>query len=257
MGGKNCCQGLLATVSRPTTTVPLCSKHSGWEQGCRRATGRNTHSAKQESNLSGSSFGSEQRLVVVPEKGGGLCPVLDLRVLNKYLRTYKFKMLTLTQVLTTVSLGDLFATIDLTDAYFHIPRTAIQSVACPTHLYKSCRGGDSSSPGERGLHLSLSGRLGSGGEHQRASRSTAVASSVTHSSPSLFGKFTEKCINSESAILLSLTRNMLRFRPSTSFRAQSAHILLLPRSISVGMQTAFSDGFTAVGPDDTTSTCRF
>ena len=53
------------------------------------------------------------RYFVVPKKGGGLRPILDLWVLNKYLRTYKFKMLTLRQ-------GDWFTTIDLTDAYFHV-----------------------------------------------------------------------------------------------------------------------------------------
>lgn len=58
------------------------------------------------------------RYVVIPKKGGGLRCILDLRVLNKYLRTYRFKMLTHKQLLNTVSLGDRFATIDLTDAYF-------------------------------------------------------------------------------------------------------------------------------------------
>ncbi len=89
--------------------------------------------------------------------------------------------------------------------------------------------------------------MGSGGEHQRASRSTAVASPVTHLSIRLFGKFTEKRINSESAILLSRTQNMLRLRPSTSFRAQSDGVSPLPHSISVGTQTAFSDSLQLLG----------
>ncbi len=42
---------------------------------------------------------------------------------------------------------------------------------------------------------------------------------------------------------------MPHFRLSTSFRAQSGCISLLPSSISVGMQTAFLEGFTAVGHD--------
>lgn len=58
--------------------------------------------------------------LVVPKKGRGLHPIVDLRVLNKYLRTYRFKILTLKQLLITVSLEDWFATIDLTDAYFHV-----------------------------------------------------------------------------------------------------------------------------------------
>ena len=60
------------------------------------------------------------RYFVVPKKGGGLRPILDLRVLNKYLRSYRFKMLTLRQLLNAVSTGDWFATIDLTDPYFHV-----------------------------------------------------------------------------------------------------------------------------------------
>ncbi|KAL3976218.1 tctex1 domain-containing protein 2 [Sarotherodon galilaeus] len=60
------------------------------------------------------------RYFVVPKKGGGLRPILDLRVLNTYLRTYRFKMLTLRQLLNGVGLGDWFVTIDLTDAYFHV-----------------------------------------------------------------------------------------------------------------------------------------
>ncbi|XP_019204408.1 uncharacterized protein LOC109195978 [Oreochromis niloticus] len=60
------------------------------------------------------------RYFVVPKRGGGLRPILDLRVLNTYLRTYRFKMLTLRQLLNAVGPGDWFATIDLTDAYFHV-----------------------------------------------------------------------------------------------------------------------------------------
>ena len=60
------------------------------------------------------------RYFVVPKKGGGLRPILDLRVLNKYLRTYRFKMLTLRQLLGAIRPGDWFTTIDLTDAYFHV-----------------------------------------------------------------------------------------------------------------------------------------
>lgn len=48
---------------------------------------------------------------VVPKKGGGLCPILD-RVLNRFLQTYRFKMLTLRQLLSAISPGDWFTTID-------------------------------------------------------------------------------------------------------------------------------------------------
>nr|XP_013888376.1 PREDICTED: uncharacterized protein LOC106535818 [Austrofundulus limnaeus] len=60
------------------------------------------------------------RYFVVLKKDGGLHPILDLRVLNKFLRTYRFKMLTLRQLLNSSGPGDWFATIDLTDTYFHV-----------------------------------------------------------------------------------------------------------------------------------------
>lgn len=44
--------------------------------------------------------------------------ILDLRVLNRYLRTYKFKMPTSKMIVSQIQLGDWFVTIDL--SYFHI-----------------------------------------------------------------------------------------------------------------------------------------
>uniref|UniRef100_UPI003AAC7FDB uncharacterized protein n=1 Tax=Centroberyx gerrardi TaxID=166262 RepID=UPI003AAC7FDB len=65
--------------------------------------------------------GFYSRYFVVPKKYGGLHPILDLRVLNKYLRRFTFKMLTLRQVMQSVRPGDWFTTVDLKDAYFHVP----------------------------------------------------------------------------------------------------------------------------------------
>ncbi|XP_066524828.1 uncharacterized protein [Hoplias malabaricus] len=60
------------------------------------------------------------RYFVVPKKDGGARPILDLRVLNKHLRVFTFKMLTLRQFLRSIGPGDWFTSIDLTNAYFHI-----------------------------------------------------------------------------------------------------------------------------------------
>lgn len=65
--------------------------------------------------------GFYSRYFLVPKKGGGLRPILDLRALNKYMRTYKFRMLTHTTLVRFVRQGDWFVSIDLKDAYFHIP----------------------------------------------------------------------------------------------------------------------------------------
>ena len=47
-------------------------------------------------------------------------PILDLRVLNRHLRKYTFRMLTHKVLCRSIRPGDWFVTIDLSDAYFHI-----------------------------------------------------------------------------------------------------------------------------------------
>ena len=60
-------------------------------------------------------------LFLVPKKSGKLRPVTNLRPLNKYLEKKHFKMDTLAKVLNLVIAGDWAVSIDLTDAYLHIP----------------------------------------------------------------------------------------------------------------------------------------
>ncbi len=57
---------------------------------------------------------------IVPKKGGGLQPILDLRVLNRALHKLPFKMLTHRRMITCIQPQDWFAAIDLKDAYFHV-----------------------------------------------------------------------------------------------------------------------------------------
>lgn len=65
--------------------------------------------------------GFYSRYFLVPKRGGGLRPILDLRALNRYMRQYKFRMLTHAALMKFVRPGDWFMSIDLKDAYFHIP----------------------------------------------------------------------------------------------------------------------------------------
>ena len=58
---------------------------------------------------------------LVPKKTGDLRPILDLRSLNKYLKVLPFKMLTTTEVLRSISPMEWFTSVDLKDAYFHVP----------------------------------------------------------------------------------------------------------------------------------------
>ncbi len=57
---------------------------------------------------------------IVPKKGGGLSPILDLRVVNRALHRLPFKMLTPKRIFGCVRPQDWFAAIDLKDAYFHV-----------------------------------------------------------------------------------------------------------------------------------------
>ncbi len=57
---------------------------------------------------------------IVPKKGGGLRPILDLRVLNRALHKLPFKMLTHRCMIKCIQPQDWFAAIDLKDAYFHV-----------------------------------------------------------------------------------------------------------------------------------------
>ncbi|KAL0148085.1 hypothetical protein M9458_056625, partial [Cirrhinus mrigala] len=64
--------------------------------------------------------GFYSRYFIVLKKDGGLCPILDLRLLNHSVMRLKFKMLTIKQVVSQIRSEDWFVTIDLKDAYFHV-----------------------------------------------------------------------------------------------------------------------------------------
>ncbi len=57
---------------------------------------------------------------IVPKKGGGLRPILDLRVLNRALHKLPFMMLTHRRMIKCIQPQDWFAVIDLKDAYIHV-----------------------------------------------------------------------------------------------------------------------------------------
>ncbi len=57
---------------------------------------------------------------IVPKKGGGLRPILDLRVLNRALHKLPFRMLTQRRIFQCIRPFDWFAAIDLKDVYFHV-----------------------------------------------------------------------------------------------------------------------------------------
>ncbi len=64
--------------------------------------------------------GFYSRYFIVPKKDGGLCPILDLRLLNRSVMRLKFKMLTVKQVVSQIRSEDWFVTIDLKDTFIHV-----------------------------------------------------------------------------------------------------------------------------------------
>jgi hypothetical protein len=67
------------------------------------------------------SLGFYSRLFLVPKKSGGLRPVTDLSALNQYILPKPFTMETAETVRTSLSQGMWTFSIDLSDAYFHVP----------------------------------------------------------------------------------------------------------------------------------------
>ncbi len=59
----------------------------------------------------------------MPKKGGGLRPILDLRVLNQTLHKLSFKMLKQKCIIRCIQLEDWFAVVDLKDTYFKVSIT--------------------------------------------------------------------------------------------------------------------------------------
>ena len=58
---------------------------------------------------------------LIPKKDGGIRPILNLKRFNVFLRKHKFKMESLQSIIPVMCQGQWMASIDLKDAYFHIP----------------------------------------------------------------------------------------------------------------------------------------
>ena len=67
------------------------------------------------------SMGFYSTFFVVPKKDGGLRPILNLKPLNRYVVYKKFTMETAKSVLQYLSEGDWVTSMDLKDAYLHVP----------------------------------------------------------------------------------------------------------------------------------------
>ena len=65
--------------------------------------------------------GFYSRIFLAPKKGGKWRPVINLKPLNQFIKKQKFKMATLQSTIQNVNAGDWLVSIDLKDAYFHVP----------------------------------------------------------------------------------------------------------------------------------------
>ena len=61
------------------------------------------------------------RIFLVPKMKGKLCPVIDLSLLNRYIKKQPFKMETVKSVRHPIANNDWAVSIDVTDAYLHVP----------------------------------------------------------------------------------------------------------------------------------------
>lgn len=66
-------------------------------------------------------LGFYTRFFLIRKKSGEWRPILDLRNLNKFLKKPGFRMVTLSDILGCLNKGDFMASLDMEDAYFHIP----------------------------------------------------------------------------------------------------------------------------------------
>lgn len=60
------------------------------------------------------------RLLLVPMKNGKMRPVFNIRPLIRFVANSSFKMVTLKMVVGTLGIGDFAASLDLSEAYFHV-----------------------------------------------------------------------------------------------------------------------------------------
>ena len=67
------------------------------------------------------SLGFYRRLFLVPKPGNRWRPVIDLSTLNTFLVIPKFKMETPESIRASLRTGEWVTSIDLTDAYLHMP----------------------------------------------------------------------------------------------------------------------------------------
>ncbi|XP_069505068.1 uncharacterized protein [Ambystoma mexicanum] len=161
---------------------------------------------------------------------------MDLRGLNKLLRKDKFKMVTLSQVLQALRLQDWLVSLDLKDAYFHVPihpkhKKYVRFAVGDSHFVSGPAvridlrpegfhqahgdGGGSASQARGDSRLPLPGRLVDQGELSRASPGSSVRHLPLPSQAGLLPQFKE--VSFEANTAAPVHRSSARHFPGAVF----------------------------------------
>ena len=100
-----------------TTPISLVSRHPQLQQAIQALLDK--RAVERVSNLNSPGFYS--RLFLVPKKNGQWRPVIDLSALNSFVERQPFKMETLASIKASIQPGHWGISMDLSDAYFHVP----------------------------------------------------------------------------------------------------------------------------------------
>ena len=109
------------SVSRTTNSV---TRPSLLPAASKSASGRRSRQSSLKGGSGGDNSGMSRTLLqnfLVPKKNGKLRLIIDLSALNHFVYTQTFKMETQRKVKDAVQLNDWAFSLDLTDAYLHIP----------------------------------------------------------------------------------------------------------------------------------------
>ena len=82
---------------------------------------RDRNSSPETGSGKGTRPGFYSQLFLVPKKDGKLRPVIDLSLLNLYIKKQPFKLETVKSVSHSIVINDWAVSTDLTDAYLHVP----------------------------------------------------------------------------------------------------------------------------------------
>ena len=125
VGASHYTERLQTAIFNKAPHVRQCAIFTRNWSGCCDSEGRGLLTTEQRGHQGNTSSSETSRFLfeVFPgeKERGGARPILDLRGLNKHLKSFKFRMLTTAALLRMVRRGDWWTSVDLTDAYFHIP----------------------------------------------------------------------------------------------------------------------------------------